>query len=638
MTNSLETSEAGIRWALEDHPKKSPCDTAAARLVTKAIDKYGIDLARQLAFQSPDRSPLINSEAPIIVNVVDHDISSRFHAIHWETLEAALSTSGLESIVRRSVTPSEPIPTLFNRDSVPRLGVEQTQVKRKRSFNILLVVSRPFKSTDVNPLIGIEALLAARGAAKDSEGGPRVVVNIEISRPGTWLAFAKLVERRSRDWKELGGQGPWYDIVHFDCHGVVRNGKPNLLFLSQSGTKALRRSAQDIAKCLTDHSIRFVVLHACNTAEVDDAGTSNFARLLLDSGLSAIIGMKYAFTSSAARIFIKAFYTTLFASPELDFVTAIGKARTALRSDTVRLSRTATAVDLTDFIIPVLYYRDTTIVLNENIRESHGIDGAANSMVASPFKPRPVKDMGALVTPIGREQDVLELEWLLLRSVQHKVAALNGCVGIGKTALATFAGKWWTATESIAKVHYWDLKRKALPSCLDDLVPLLSDNDQPSPRCPDLLILDHVDAVMHNFSVFQDPLSDSERSKLRGWIHSKPGEHLRILLVSRSQENWFGVPKMQQYRLKGLTDHDAFELAMQQMSNLGPFVQSLGGHRGFLEWNNDYMGYLVSRLNHNPLSIAAFLDAIGKDRQITLNLIRTDHMNTHWAGLYLSGQ
>lgn len=97
---------------------------------------------------------------------------------------------------------------------------------------------------------------------------------------------------------------------------------------------------------------------------------------------------------------------------------------------------------------------------------------------------------------------------------------LTGCVGIGKTALATFAGKWWTAAESIAKVHCWDLKRHRLPSSLDDLVPTLSNNAQASPRCPDLLILDHIDAVMHRFGVFQDPLPESERSKLREWIHS----------------------------------------------------------------------------------------------------------------------
>ena len=385
-----------------------------------------------------------------------------------------------------------------------------------------------------------------------------------------------------------------------------------MFFLSRSGTKALRKSAQEIAQCLTDHSVRFVVLHACNSAEVDAAATSNLARLLLESGLSAVIGMKYAFTSSAARVFAKPFYTTLFGSPGFDMNTAVGQARAALRSDTVRLSQKDSAVDLTDFIILVLYYPDSTIVRSEvihNIRERYA---AAKDRDADPLQTPPVEGIGGLVAPLGREQDVIALEWLLLRSVEHKVAALTGCAGIGKTALATFVGKSWTATRSIAKVHYWDLKKYSLPSHLNDLIPSLSSDAQASPRFPDLLILDHIDTVLHQFSVFQDPISESDRSKLRDWIHSESGEHLRILLVSRSQEDWFGIPKLQRYLLKGLTDHDAFEHAMQQMSILEPHVEPRGGHYGFLEWNNYYMEYLVSRFNHNPLSIIPVRSAVVK--------------------------
>lgn len=49
---------------------------------------------------------------------------------------------------------------------------------------------------------------------------------------------------------------------------------------------------------------------------------------------------------------------------------------------------------------------------------------------------------------------------------------------------------------------------------------------------------------------------------------------MRILLVSRSQEDWFSLPKFQHYRLKGLTDHDAFEHPMQQMSDVGPHLSA----------------------------------------------------------------
>ena len=63
-----------------------------------------------------------------------------------------------------------------------------------------------------------------------------------------------------------------------------------------------------------------------------------------------------------------------------------------------------------------------------------------------------------------------------------------------------------------------------------------------------------------------------------------------------------------------------------------------GGGRGIFTWRQDYMEYLVTRLNHNPLSIITFLDAIGKDR--TLNICQTsgDHMDTHWLGPFPDGQ
>ena len=577
--------------------------------MTKAIDNYGIDLARQLGFVPVNESSLINSSAPVIVNVIDCAISSKFHGLHWETLEAALTASGLQSIVTHSATISAFNPTPFggSLSSSSRSGLDQTPLTRKRSFNILLVVSRPFKSYDVNPLLGVEALLAARDVANGSNDDSDVKIDIEISRPGTWHAFTSLLEKRTSDWNLSGGQGPWYNIVHFDCHRVVRDGKPGLLFLSRNGIKALRKSAQEIAKCLTDHFVRFVVLHACNSAEVNATGTSNLARLLLESGLSAVIGMKYAFNSSAARIFVKTLYSTLFASPRFDMTTVIGYARAALRSDTVRLSGTDTAVDLADFIIPVLYCRDTTIVRNEIIHSTREGRDVRSS------ETRPVEGIDGLVTPIGREQDVIELEWLLLRSAAHKVAALTGCVGVGKTSLAIFVGQWWTATGSVAKVHYWDLKRYSLPTCLDVLTPSLSSDAQASPRRPDLLILDHIDAVLHQSSVFQDLLSESDRSNLHEWIHSRSGEHLRILLVSRSQQDWFGLPKAQRYLLKGLTDHDAYKYAMQQMDVVMGKPRPIG-RPTFLEMNTDYVGYLMTRLNHNPLSITTFLDAIGTNR------------------------
>ena len=83
--------------------------------------------------------------------------------------------------------------------------------------------------------------------------------------------------------------------------------------------------------------------------------------------------------------------------------TAIGQARTALRSDTVRLSRTGTAVDLTDFMIPILYCRDTTEVLNEVIDDTCKRCGAEKDEGVNPSITFSGENIGGLVVPIGRE-------------------------------------------------------------------------------------------------------------------------------------------------------------------------------------------------------------------------------------------
>ena len=469
------------------------------------------------------------------MDIVDQDVPTKFQGLHWELLDSTLSTPEIPFIVRRRATKRGNPGSNPNDKLKSKVGAKEARPNRKRYLNILIVVSRPFKATDVNPLICIEAILDARENAKSSGFGTDMPIDIEISRPGTWHAFVTLMEKRSREWHESGGEGAWYDLVHFDCHGLVKDGNPSLLFLSRNGKKALQKSAQDIARCLVNHLVHFAVLHACNSAEDNEAVTSNLTRLLVEAGLSAAIGMKYAFTSSAARIFLKEFYTSLFTDPLTDLGRAVGAARAKLRSDMKRLSRSLSVVELPDFVLPVLYYRDSTRVLSPSL--VHSTEAVRSSETDAPLRQPLIERVAGWAPPIGREQDLVELEWLLLRSEKQKVAHLSGSVGIGKTALAGFAGTWWSATGSIANVLTWDFKKQSLPSSLDDLMRPVSNHGRASLACPDLLILDHLDAIMHVSSVFQEPLSDSQKSELNTWIHAQDGRRVRILLISRSEYN-----------------------------------------------------------------------------------------------------
>jgi hypothetical protein len=228
------TQESRLRWLFKDYPTKHPFDRTKAQTVAAQIDDYGRVLinAVQLARIVEQNVHAASGE----VLCVDIAGSMEFQKLHWEAMESAFEKMRDPSwppiLIRRVITP--------NIDS----HVDNTNHDHpilERPPNLLLVVARQPKSDDIDPFLSagfLTGLCKSLCARLDNQG---IRPNLEIARPGTWNAFERLLDLRTHQWHEKGGSGPWFDIVHFDVHGSVKDSEAYVHFLSGSGERVFKQ-------------------------------------------------------------------------------------------------------------------------------------------------------------------------------------------------------------------------------------------------------------------------------------------------------------------------------------------------------------------------------------------------------------
>lgn len=630
----VNLTEEGFHWVLEEHPQKFPYDKGGARQVAGAIREYGVSLWKQLCL--PDFIAglgLVARTSPrVVLDVSNHGSEYMFQRLHWETIEKASAADGWQLFVRRAVSPLENLSSHQNEPlelSDIVAGTKNLNIRTQapdhlshvvrpltpgpnRDYNILLVVSRPAKEDDINPLLGARAIF---DSLETLANGSPVRINVEIARPGTWVAFVEHLESRTTAWHAKGGRGAWFDVVHFDVHGVVRNDVASLLFLSSKGTHALKRPAEMVGALLKANHIRFAVLNSCDSAKVTESQFSNLAKTFIEMGLEAVVAMAFMFTSSAAKIFLGVFYARLFAVNGLDMLGAVQHGRDVLATYSTRVGKLNLPVELPDYFVPVLY--GAGIVHSEDpvfiydapiILPAEGPEEISQQVVEQvveregfEFETRQ-RDRFSL---IGREQDILELEWLLLRSTDSNIIRLTGMVGAGKTALVKFLGDWWHQSRMVSHVSYQDFRHAQV----SDVIMYIQDrHESEEDENRHILILDHLDAVMTPSGNDVTPITESERRHLTTLIHRHLGRRDLLILVSRSQENWFGLSKRQVYRLGGFTSYHAAAFTSHIISGIG--MSEILTNRD----NVDYLECLACRLNYNPVSLKIFLEAMKTER------------------------
>jgi hypothetical protein len=491
--------------------------------------------------------------------------------LHWEVLEdvsvwpPGFQFSGVSVV--RSVTGG------ITNSGALRGNDRRVETKR-RTFNVLLVVSRPRPEKDVEYQLVAKSLVAI--VDQLSKTNPDVIVKLKILRPPTWHAFR--VELSAND----------YDLVHFDTKGeaqtrddggvqaVLEFCKPHL-----SDPLKMRRdlkTADEVGRVLAGACVPNVVLNACNSASFRDAAPgSNLAEVLLGHGVQSVVAMAYKVVEEAVEIFISVFYQALLAwNASVQAATCVG--RSALLNNKSRRARYMYHVRLSDYIVPVLYTSDDSTQMNSPNSDLHSPTGRSPTSIKPTLGTgqRPGASLAQRLR--GRDYNILSLEMLLSIS---RVILVHGQAGVGKTELLRYICDWWKLSGWITAAAFIDFAKRPRPYfSMEHIADSIADQlglgeSERSPLAvidelrngKYLVALDSIDAFEAPISIDRVVSSEALPEQLREFIDAISDSTSMVILGSRFSTTHIapGLPERHQYHLAGLSVLDSVSL-LQELS------------------------------------------------------------------------
>ncbi|TFA99949.1 hypothetical protein CCMA1212_008371 [Trichoderma ghanense] len=470
-----------LPWYLEDYAQLDPLDTSRAKSVAEELGGYGRRLFNALEFERL-RDKLNESTSLLTISVHHSTHTSAFPETLWEALEepSLWSAQGIHAqVIVRRVFQGEP----------------RIRVRVRKTFNILYVVARPMtpestNSIDPNAYIDHRLLSKAVVQTISAMQDDSVQVELQMVRPGTFKAFKDHLTRV----RDAIGRPGYFDLVHLDMHGRVESDEEGeryqLGFLDGDTLGTQWIDAPHIAQLLEWHGIPAALLNACESANTRQRGDTNLAQALVQHGVAFVVAMSFKLSTSAAQIFIQAFYRKLLAGYP-NYNTAVLAGRNALRSEPTRDARLGLRLPVQDWAVPVLYIDTANTVLTANytgnqLMTMYTLEGQlyspfdtiaperARAMQRAADSPTPyhVPDldtvMGVLDPAfIGRDFEILWIETLLCRA---NILRIYGLPSVGKTCLAKHLGAWWTRTYFSYFVRILHCSSPDYLSRLDELV------------------------------------------------------------------------------------------------------------------------------------------------------------------------
>lgn len=306
----------------------------------------------------------------------------------------------------------------------------------KLPLRILYIVSRPADAGFIDPRATAKALLDALDPLGSN-------VRVDFCRPP---ALARM-EEMLREGQRVGDP---YDIVHFDGHGTFLSADQIGVLCFEKPDDGIGVSATDFVSAsrlgdlLASYAIPLVILEACRSATLGETAVSgSVAPRLIQAGVSSVLAMSHAVLVEATRLLLGSFYRGLVRGTTIG--QAMAEAREVLWSTPVRWIEsgpTGRTIELCDWFLPHLYQSaaDEALVppnTSADAKSAHscGFRSPATRDESGPFPPPPQFGFR------GRARELHELE--------HQFRAGRGIVlhamgGMGKTALATEAARWWT--------------------------------------------------------------------------------------------------------------------------------------------------------------------------------------------------
>ena len=552
-----------LRWYLEDFLQYPfPPATDRAERAQAALKAWGEEAFKALF----DGRPAATWYETAVADGLDHlqiQVSSddpRVLAWPWEALndpERGYLAFGCH-LERRlnQVADAAPLPDALPTDRV----------------NILLVVARPFEA-DVQyrsisrPLV---ELVESRGLPAE----------VTVLRPPT---FGRL-----RD--HLLERPGYYHILHFDGHGaygvlnadadsppphMMQAPQGHLVFETDDGTPD-PIDARRLSDLLREHRLPAVVLNACQSATVDQQAEDAFASVaasLIRAGVHSTVAMAYSVYVSAAQEFLPAFYGRLFQTGDLAQATRAGRQQMRQQQDRVCPRGT---YPLEDWLVPVVY-QQAPMDFSFAAKAAKG----EGTSVELPAEARDEENPHGF---IGRDGAVLELE----RAMRRPPAGILICGlgGVGKTTLARGFVHWLAQTGGLGHGCFWftfnairsaEFVLNRMGEALFGPQFITAEPDAKVEALaaafrehPFVIVWDNFESASGiDTAGIAAMLTSEDRGLLRTFLERLRGGQTKVLITSRSEEDWLGPTNCFKLGLGGLVGEERWEFCRVILRDLG---------------------------------------------------------------------
>jgi tetratricopeptide (TPR) repeat protein len=584
-----------LQWYLEtflDYP--FPPETEHAERVLKALRDWGEQAFRKL-FDEKTAGRMFDAATANDYSRLHLQISSddpRVLAWPWEALrDPELGFLAHTCQVERrlnTVRDAQELPESLPKDRV----------------NILLVVARPYGKKDVS----FRSIARPLVELIEKEKLPAFV---ELLRPPTF-------DRLLSHLRERPG---FYHILHFDGHGAYSTDLPGgggytlqgpegkLVFETVDGGPD-PIAAEKLSALLKECAVPGVVLNACQSAMVGSDSSDPFssvAMALLRSGMRDVVAMAYSLYVSGAQHFLPAFYRRLFEAGSMAVAVRAGRQqmwqhdqRTCVRGK----------FPLQDWLLPVLYQQDPlNFSFATELREK-----------AVPRASRLPEDLRREKNPyafIGRDSALLEMERAMRRAPAGIL--IQGLGGVGKTTLARGFLQWLDQTGGLEYPPFWfsfqeirsaeyvfnrmgealfggDFPTLAMEKKIEALAAALREHRL-------LIVWDNFESAAGIAGTAVNAnLSDADRELLAQFLGELRGGATKVIITSRSPEDWLGPQRRFLLPLGGLDREERWEYCNAILHDLGSRINR----------NDQDLVELMDLLGGHPLAMRALLPRLEK--------------------------
>ena len=503
----------------------------------------------------------------------------------------------------------------------------------RERIHILLVTARPFERD-----VGFRTVSLPLVDLIDQQGLP---AQVTLLRPPTLDAL-------DRHLSEHPGH---YHLLHFDGHGsytadaaqvraAIVAGNPHslraanapvgrLVFERQEvgddGERGDPRSGEELAAVLRRHRLPAVVLNACQSAMIDATAEDPFASVaaaLIKAGVRDVVAMSHSLWVSAARELLPAFYESLFRDGDVGAAVSAGRRRLLIERN--RLGGSLKPEPLEDWHIPVHYRNDPE---EGRLFDFKG-DGAAQEEPLEQLAiPEAVADSENPYGLIGRDSAIQALE-AALRGGPAGIL-IHGIGGVGKTTLAKGFVRWLALTGGLdgALWFRFDESRRTAESVINEIGMTFFgmafgalDTEAKFTHLAKLkahrlvMVWDNFEVVAGINASGQSPTIPDDANLLRRLLQTLRGGNTKVVITSRSDEDWLGANDRRKLPLGGLKGEERWALCRAIAEDQGLDIHA----------DRDVLGNLLDAIDGHPLIMRVLLPL--------LETYSPDELKARWRG------